>query len=408
MNNIENVIVICDFGFTKGGSEKVAIESSVGLANKGKKITFFCASAPIDDRLNHKNINVVCLQQKAIVENSNKLAGMIQGIWNSKANKELKKILKRHDKNNTIVHFHLWQKSLSGSVIKSVKDEGFKSVFTMHHYFMACPNGGFFNYRKNEICSCKAMSFECITKNCDSRNYLYKIWRCARLFTEQNISCSFDTIKDYIYISELGKNALIPYLDNSSNYYYIPNPIHIKKEKLKNKKDNNYYVYIGRLSKEKGVHLLANVAKELKLKIIFVGEGECRQDILDIYPEAIITGWLDKDSVSDYIKKARAMIFPSLWYEGMPLSVLECLANGVPVIVTDTCAAREVIFNDKNGYLFKNGNKDDLKEKINRLNDNNKLEKLSQGAYESFWENDYSLEAHLNKLIDTYNNILSK
>ncbi|HFF9308998.1 TPA: glycosyltransferase family 4 protein [Clostridium perfringens] len=407
MKEINNVIVICDFAFTNGGSEKVAIESSIGLANRGKKVKYFCASGPIDERLKHENIEVICLGQKAIVENKSKILGMVQGIWNKKSKKELDKLLKKHSKDDTIVHLHLWQKALSSSVIKSINDNGFKVIFTMHHYFMACPNGGFFNYKSNKICDCKAMSKKCLKTNCDSRNYLYKIWRYIRLFIEQKYSRSLREIKNYIYISELGKNALEPYLDKDSKYYYIPNPIDINKDKLVNILDNDYYVYIGRLSKEKGVSLLAEAAKELDLNIVFVGEGDCREEIEKIYPKAKITGWLDKDKVKKYIRGSKSLIFPSLWYEGMPLSVLECLSNGIPVIVSDTCAANEVVSDGNNGYLFKNNDINDLKAKIMQTQDNTTLELLSKGAYESFWKNNYSLNAHLDNLLQAYNNIIN-
>lgn len=408
MKDVKNIIIICDFAFVNGGSEKVAIESAIGLANKGKNIAYFCATGPIDERLRHENIEVICLNQSSIVENKNKILGAIQGTWNKRARDKLSTMLEKYDSEDTIIHLHLWQKALSGSIIKVIVEKKFKVVFTMHHYFIACPNGGFFNYKKNEICNCKAMGLKCLITNCDSRNYFYKVWRYLRLLIEQNISRSLDYLTNYIYISELGKNALIPYINKNSNYFYVPNPIDIKKEELIDITQNEYYIYVGRLSKEKGVTLLAKAAKELKLNIIFIGEGECRDEIINIYPQAKITGWLNKEKVMKYIKLSRGMIFPTLWYEGMPLSVLECLANGIPVLVTDTCAAKEVINDGVNGFLFKNNNLEDLKSKIINLEDNNKLKSLSEEAYKSFWSKDYSLNSHLKKLLYTYNKIIKE
>lgn len=406
MDNIKNVIVICDFAYTKGGSEKVAIESSVGLASRGINVVYFCASGPIDERLRHKNIRVINLEQKSIVENSNKIRAIIQGVWNFKAKSNLERILEEYSPDDTIVHLHLWQKALSGSIIKAINKKGFKSVFTMHHYFMACPNGGFFNYKKNKICDHKCMGIKCILTDCDSRNYFYKVWRVVRLFIERNIALSTKTIRNYFYISNLGKNALVPYLNENSKYYYIPNPIDIKKASLQKIGKNKYYVYIGRLSREKGVHLLATVAKKLNLNIVFVGDGDCKSDILNIYPNAIVTGWLNKNEVDKYLMNSRALIMPSLWYEGMPLSVMEAQARGIPVIVSDTCAANEIIESDKNGYLFKNNDEYDLEKIITKINDNNLLEKLSAEAYDNFWDKDYSLNAHVNNIIKAYNEIL--
>lgn len=407
MNRIKNVIVICDFAYTKGGSEKVAIESSIGLAKRGINVVYFCASGPIDERLNHRNIKVVNLNQVAIVENNSKIKGMIQGTWNFKAKKELEKILDNYKAEESIVHLHLWQKALSASVIKAIGNKKFKAVFTMHHYFMACPNGGFFNYKKNEICTCKCMSINCIFSNCDSRNYFYKIWRVIRLFIERNIAKSTRSIKNYFYISELGRNALLPYLDRNSKCFYVPNPININKKPLQDISKNDIYVYVGRLSKEKGVHLLAKVALELGLNILFVGDGECREEILSIYPQAKISGWVDKEQVDKYMLSARALIMPSLWYEGMPLSVMEAQSRGIPVIVTDTCAANEIIENGVNGYLFENNNSESLKYAINKITNDEELKALSNNSYVKFWRNDYSLDHHIELVINNYNRIIN-
>lgn len=408
MDIVKNIIVVCDFAYPKAGSEKVAIESSVGLAQEGKKILYFCGTGPIDSRLNNENIKVVCLKQTPIIENKSKLNGMIQGTWNRKAKKEFEKVLDEFDNKDTIIHIHLWQKTLSGSFLKAAQEKKFKVVFTMHHYFLACPNGGFFNYQKYEICEKKAMGIKCLTTHCDSRNYAFKVWRCARLGMEQKIGKSLEQIKDYIYISELGKKALEPYLNEKSNYYYIPNPINIKKQEYKDSSKNSEYIFVGRLAKEKGVILLAKVAKELNLKITFVGEGDCRKEIEEIYPKAKITGWVSKEEVNKYVENARALLFPSLWYEGMPLSVMESLALGIPVIATETCAASEIIEENINGMLFRNNDFNDLKKKILMLEDNEYVSRISKNAYDLFWENDYSIDNHVSKLISTYNEVLKR
>lgn len=402
-----NVIIVCDFAFPVGGAEKVAIESAVGLAEKGINVLYFSAVGPIDERLKRPNIEVICLNQEALIKNKNKLKASVQGLWNFYAEKKFRDILQGFDNSNTVIHLHIWQKALSASIIREAIKNNFKVIFTFHHYFIACPNGGFFNYKKNLICECKPMSLKCLFTNCDKRNYVQKIWRVMRLYIEHKFAYMPTKVYNYICISNLGKKVLEPVLPKNSNFYFIDNPINISKDEIVKVRNNDKLVYVGRLSKEKGVTLLAEVAKKLNSDVIFVGDGECRNDILKIYPKAEITGWVDKTEVVKFLSMARVLIFPTLWYEGMPLSVLECQAKGVPTIMSDTCTASEIIKDGFNGYLFKRGDAADLEDKIKLISKDDIVFDMSKNAYNQFWKSNYSLDNHINKLVLTYRKVLA-
>ena len=113
------------------------------------------------------------------------------------------------------------------------------------------------------------------------------------------------------------------------------------------------YLFVGRLSKEKGVLQLARACKKLDLDITFVGDGDCRDEIHQIYPRAKITGWINsQDEIDNYIRHSRMVIFPSLWYETFGLVVLDSMKNGVPAIVSSHSTASEFIKHKFNGLLF--------------------------------------------------------
>ena len=60
---------------------------------------------------------------------------------------------------------------------------------------------------------------------------------------------------------------------------------------------------------------------------------------------------------------ARALVFPSVWYEGQPLTVYVFLALGAPVIVSDICAGREAVAHGENGFWFRSSDVESLSEK---------------------------------------------
>ena len=175
------VVILVDHGFVSGGQSKVAIESALGLALAGATPIFLCARGPVDPRLARAGVETICLDQHDILDNPSRAAAAVQGMWNAKAAAALAELLARLPCENTIVHAHGWAKALSPSIAKPIRASKLPAVYTMHEYFLACPNGGFYNFQKRAVCAMKAMSAPCWATNCDSRNYSFKLWRNARL-----------------------------------------------------------------------------------------------------------------------------------------------------------------------------------------------------------------------------------
>ena len=103
------------------------------------------------------------------------------------------------------------------------------------------------------------------------------------------------------------------------------------------------FIFVGRLSPEKGVFLFAEAAAKLGVPATFVGDGPLKEELRARFPNARLLGWQDSENVRQAMRAARALVFPSLWFEGQPLTVLEAKALGTPVIVADQCAGRDEI-----------------------------------------------------------------
>ena len=117
-----------------------------------------------------------------------------------------------------------------------------------------------------------------------------------------------------------------------------------------------------------------------------------------------LLGYKNKEEVMRFISKAKALIVPSQWYEGFPMTIAESLSMGVPVIAGDIGNLSTIIESEKNGLLFKYNDKQELKDKIQMLNNNKSLEEqLRQGARESF-NNKYNERINYKLLIDIYEN----
>lgn len=361
---VKNIVIVNDFNFVQGGASKVAIDTARLLKDEGFNVYFF--SAVNKDEENIEGIKYISTNQNEALREKNKIKGAINGIYNFKAKKEFKKLLDTLDRETTVIHVHGWTKALSSSVFDVAFKMKFKVVLTLHDYFTACPNGGYFNYKKNEICHLKPLSWKCIKCNCDSRNYGFKLYRVLRQFVQNKIVKLNDRLEHAISISDFSEKILKPTLGKNTKVTRIYNPIDIDENAEKvNPTKNEYYLYVGRISKEKGVDLFCQAITELGYKGIAVGDGDEREKLEKQYPNIEFTGWKDKDEVKEYMKGARALIFPSRWYEGAPLTPLEAMQYGVPILSSSVCSSIEYIDNKEQIFQL---NTEDIKDKIFKLN----------------------------------------
>lgn len=354
---IKNVVIINDFDYIQGGASKVAIQTANILKEKNPNLNVYFFSGCHKDTSNlNKDVISVCMNQIENIKDKNKIKGIINDLYNFKAKRSLKKLLLTLNKDETIIHVHGWTKSLSSSVFDVAFKMKFKVILTMHDYFTACPNGGYFNYKKNEICDLKPLSIKCIKCNCDSRNYKFKLYRVLRQFIQNKIVKLNNKIEYVISISNFSEKILKNTLNNNVKIYRVYNPIDFSKNFSRvNYKNNSYFLYVGRISKEKGVDIFCEAINLTGLKGIVVGDGSELQRLKEEYKNANIdfVGWKSSEEVKSYMKGAKALIIPSRWYEVAPLTPLEAMQLGIPVFTSD-CNATIDYIDKTNGMIFKN------------------------------------------------------
>lgn len=401
------IIILSDYAFINGGNAQVALNTAVALAKKNCSVTLFAGVGPVADFLkNIPNLKVICLNQYDILSDPNRMRAIINGLWNFKARREFKFLLKNFDTKNTIIHIHSCSKVLSSSCIQIANKMGFKMLYHLHDYGVACPNMGFYNYRQQKICRLNPLSMKCIMTSCDSRHYIHKVWRIVRQWIQKNIGGMPKNL-NYIYISHFSYSILRPFLNEKNKAYYVSNPINIEKKDRIEVEKNKEFIFIGRLVPEKNPILLAKVAKKMKLSVTFIGSGPCENEIKNIYSSAKVTGWLDKREIEKILENVRCLVFPSNWYECQPLVVLECMARGIPCVSSKNCASSESIIEENTGLLFLNNDSIDLENNLIKCKSDNYIKMLSENAYKFYWNKNYKMDRYILKIINIYNEILN-
>lgn len=405
-----NVIFLNDTAYVNGGAAYVAIMEANALAERGHNVTFFCCDdgGPDKPRELHPDIRLVSTGQPEILQGSRAKA-FIQGIHNQRAATTLAKLLKEYNPANTVVHLHAWNKALSTSVLKPIKQQHFPLVCTLHDYTAACPNGTFYNYQQGTICPLKPMSLSCIGTNCDSRNYGHKLWRVGRRYTQQHwhgMPMSVDLI---LAPSVFARDIQVKNLPGDAPVEVLPNPVEVERNEPVRVTDNTDIYYVGRLSPEKGVHTFLEAAELLGITPVIIGDGPSAAKLMERHPNAKFRGWMPPYIVKEQIRKARVIVFPSILYENDPLIVKEAASMGIPMILSDVSAPTATFPHAKTSLHFQAGDSRSLAGALDELNSTPAYaERLGHAAYTQYWETPCTVERHVSSLERYYRNLIAK
>ncbi len=316
-------------------------------------------------------------------------------------------LLDRLDPGNTVVHVHLWAKALCSSVIGAAVDRHFPVVLTLHDYLYACPTGTLFNHRKGTICELEPMSLNCMSTNCDSRNYAHKVWRTTRHSIEQSAGGFRRGVTSFVALGQHSFDTLARHLPPKADLHFVPNFVDIERPEPAPVASNEGFAFSGRLVAEKGACLAATAAKLAGTPIKFIGDGEQRNLVSSINPSAQILGWLPHAQAVKALVPPRALVFPSLWLEVQPLVILEAAANEYRLYSSDCSAARDLVEDQVTGLWFRMGDPNDLAETLRSLEDSNLAARLGRASYERYWSSPPTLARHLEKLEALYHDILA-
>ena len=117
---------------------------------------------------------------------------------------------------------------------------------------------------------------------------------------------------------------------------------------------------------------------------------------------------MENEVVISLVKNAKAIIFPSIWYEGMPSIIIESFASGKPVIASNLASMAEMVEDGKTGLLFEPGNSEDLASKINwAAGHPEEIKRMGMNA-KKIYEEKYTAEKNYKKLMSIYSTVINK
>ena len=307
-----------------------------------------------------------------------------------------------------IVHIHNFFPLWSPSILNSCKKNKIPVVMSIHNYRLVCANGAL--YRNGKICELcpknglhNAIYYRCYQ---DSLIKTLPVVNLISTFRKKKI---WNKMNKLIVNTEFAKKKFISFgipedkLAVKANFIEEDYKIN---DSESNKED--FIIYIGRLSKEKGLELLIKAWEKIDFKLKIFGDGPLKQKISNLIKnnEKIeLNNFIPNHEVSKQMAKAKFLIFPSEWYEGFSITLLEAFVNKLPVLSSNIGSMQEIIEDNINGILFKSGDVHDLIDKINKMIKNpDLLNNIKDKAYEKY-QTLYSKKKNYEILVNIYKEI---
>lgn len=303
-----------------------------------------------------------------------------------------------------VVHVHNFFPLLTNAVHSAARDAGFPIVQTLHNYRLFCAAGTFL--RRGEICElCVSRSnIHAITNRC----YRNSLVGSAAVALFQRIAVKGNglvtDVDCFIALTNFARDKFIECGLPPERIAVKPNFVRSGPTVSVAQSTKPQVLYVGRLSKEKGVHVLVEAWREIPdFQLIIAGDGPERAALENMaMPNVHFLGHCNRAQVTELMQSSRLLVMPSLCYEGCPLSMLEAMAESLPVVASNIGALGEIIQSGVNGETFKPGDASDLIAVLRKiLADPCHLDRLRSGARKAF-ERSYSEEVNLSQLEGIY------
>ncbi len=325
--------------------------------------------------------------------------------WNAAMAKRVAAFLEEHPVQ--LGHVHNFFPLLSPAVHAALKQRGLPVVQTLHNYRLYCANGLFLREaRPCEDCVARG-PWNAIRHGCYRGSRLQTLaWARATAY-QRSPRFWHELVDRFVTPSEFARCKLVAAGLPSELVVVKPNPVADPGEPSSG---GHGAVYVGRLSAEKGGRLLLEAWRRLggyPLCIVGTGpeEAALRSLAADL-PTVRLTGQLPPEGVREELARAAFAVAPSLCYENSPLSVVEAMAAGRPVVAPRSTALGEMLDDGRTGWLFRVGDARELAEACRRLvADPARAQQMGRDA-RSDYEDRFTPERSLERLVALYDEVL--
>lgn len=415
------VLLVNKFHYYKGGSETSYFSLANGLGRLGHEVSFFSMK---DEK------NLPCAQSEYFIEQIdyndeksilNNIRNGISLLYSFEAKRKFEELLQLIQPD--IVHLNLVHHQITMSILDAPSLRNIPVVYTAHDYSLICPAYTMIDGSGTVCGECKSGKFlSCITKKCIKNSRVKSVLAASEAFINKKRN-SYERIDAVIAPSCYMREQLVEGGICEKKIIAMPNCISPEDyqgyaRSFADKMESPYFVYFGRLSKEKGIRLVVDAFERANLptwRLVIVGEGpeknelEGEVDRRSLNGRIEFVGYKQGDCLKTIVAGAAFSITFPIWRETLSFSVIESMALGTPVVGSAIGGIPENIIEGRTGYLVSPRNVQQLTEIMKRSSrlDFEQYNSLQKECMKHVRQN-CSQEEYINSVVALYQSLLSK
>jgi len=310
-----------------------------------------------------------------------------------------------------VVHIHNLHFAASPSVLYALKKTGIPYVCTLHNFRLLCPSAILFYEGKAFLNSLtEHFPITAVRKGVYKHSIPLTFWLAVSMKLHQRLGI-WKTVHRFIVLSRHAKEIFLSSRLGIREEKFVIKPNFCFSPPYVKVEDQNFFLYVGRLSEEKGIRLLLSVFSRSRYTLKIIGDGPLLSEVMQAAAannNIQFLGSKTKGEVFELLGSCTALIFPSIWFEGMPLTIIEAFACGTPVITSELGAMEFMVTPNVDGLHFKANDEADM---ISKLDYWQQLPAAGKEVYRDnarkTYEERYTPEANARQLLAIYSSVIA-
>lgn len=374
------ILLVNKYHYHKGGAETFYLGLGELLKNEGHEVLYFSMNDENNLPSNESQYFVSNVDYSGKDSVFKQIKYGFKIVYNREAKKKFKKLI--DDKKPDLIVLNNIHRQIGLSILSAIKKRKIPTLWVVHDLISICPNCVMLcNDVICEKCS-KGKYINCLKNKCIKNSFIKSALGTIEAYYAK-ITHKYDVPSMYICPSIFFKNKLEESRVTKKPIRFLRNfaPLDLEIKDAKKYKKN--LIFIGRISKEKGVLNLIKAFNLLKadFTLTIVGDGPQFNEALNLIDSlkeerVLLVGRKNKKEIYDLLDESYASIVSSIWYENCPYSIIESFSRGVPVLGSNLGGIPEMVIENETGFLFKNSSLESLLIALNKICNMNKEDYL--------------------------------
>ena len=341
------VLVANKFFFLNGGSEAVMFQEMELMRQAGLDVIEIAMQDPRNRPSDYARYFVSSKDYRSAT-GLDQVKAALALIRSREAIAQVSRIIE--EQRPDILHCHNIYHQLTPSIINVAARHHVPVVLTLHDYKPVCPV--YTQLSHGQVCTqCADGGFEAVLRNRCADGSLARsalLWAEARYHA---LAGSYHHVAKFIAPSRFMRDAISRRFGDDK-VTYIRNAIDAS-QITPAQDDDNYVLYLGRLTPEKGIKTLlrAHASDYGDWRLVVAGTGPLAAELRGRFPKAEFAGHLTGADLERVLSRASVVVVPSEWHENSPLSILEAMAHGKPVVASRIGGIPELVRDGETGLL---------------------------------------------------------